>query len=202
MYIQPMSNSYHFDDSCAEVAKAWWLLCSSSPPIRMPHGTMLVLASVDVVAAIAEPVADAVDHAGGPERDPDDLRQQDQHAGNQAEQRDVDRAHQPQAPHRIRRDRRCARSSRRACRDRSAPSSPCWPTPSRTGTRPASSTRLMPCTCGLCGSSAVSTLAWCLRWIAAHSLVTMPVVSQSQRRKKCDTTGCRSSARCAWWRCR
>ena len=45
----------------------------------------------------------------------------------------------------------------------------------------------MPWTCGLCGSSAVSHLAWCLRWIAAHSLVTMPVVSQSQKRKKCDT---------------
>jgi hypothetical protein len=42
----------------------------------------------------------------------------------------------------------------------------------------------MPRTCGLCGSSAVSHLAWCLRWIAAHSLVTMPVVSHSQKRKK------------------
>src|SRR3954468_23074892 len=30
----------------------------------------------------------------------------------------------------------------------------------------------------------------------------MPVVSQSQNRKKCETTGCSSSARCAWWRCR
>ena len=49
-----------------------------------------------------------------------------------------------------------------------------------------SSTVLMPRVCGLCGSSTVSHLAWCLRWIATHSLVTMPVVSQSQKRKKCD----------------
>ena len=49
---------------------------------------------------------------------------------------------------------------------------------------------------------AVSHLAWCLRWIAAHSRVTMPVVSHSQPRKKCATAGCRSSARCAWHRCR
>ena len=42
----------------------------------------------------------------------------------------------------------------------------------------------MPRVCGLCGSSGVSTLAWCLRWIATHSLVTMPVVSHSQKRKK------------------
>ena len=33
----------------------------------------------------------------------------------------------------------------------------------------------MPRVCGLCGSSSVSHLAWCLRWIATHSLVTMPV---------------------------
>ena len=60
----------------------------------------------------------------------------------------------------------------------------------------------MPRVCGLCGSSSVSHFAWCLRWIATHSLVTMPVVSQSQKRKKCDGSGCRSSARCAWPRCR
>ena len=45
MYIQPMSNSYHFDDSLAEVANEWWLLCSSSPPMMMPHGETFVLAS-------------------------------------------------------------------------------------------------------------------------------------------------------------
>src|SRR5436190_8458522 len=38
--------------------------------------------------------------------------------------------------------------------------------------------------------------------MAAHSLVTMPVVSQSQARKKCEMRGCSSSARCAWQRCR
>ena len=45
MYIQPMSNSYQRDDSLADVPYAWWLLCSSSPPIRMPQGTMFVDAS-------------------------------------------------------------------------------------------------------------------------------------------------------------
>ena len=45
MYIQPMSNSYHLTDSFAELANVWWLLCSSSPPIRMPNGRMFVLAS-------------------------------------------------------------------------------------------------------------------------------------------------------------
>ncbi|MNN51724.1 hypothetical protein D3C81_1663830 [compost metagenome] len=60
----------------------------------------------------------------------------------------------------------------------------------------------MPRVCGLCGSSSVSHLAWCLRWIAVHSLVTMPVVSHSQKRKKCWAIGCRSSDRCAMQRCR
>src|SRR5450830_542195 len=54
-----MSTSYHFDDSLAEVAKVWWLLCSSSPPIKMPNGMMLV--------------ADAVDDAGRRHRDPHHL---------------------------------------------------------------------------------------------------------------------------------
>ncbi len=60
----------------------------------------------------------------------------------------------------------------------------------------------MPRVCGLCGSSSVSHFAWCLRWIATHSFVTMPVVSQSQKRKKCDGIACSSSARCACARCR
>src|SRR4051812_24905621 len=60
----------------------------------------------------------------------------------------------------------------------------------------------MPMTCGLCGSAGVSHLAWCLRCTAAHSLVTMPVVSHSQKRKKWLTAGCSSRARCAWQRCR
>ena len=42
MYIHPMSNSHALDDSFAELANAWWLLWSSSPPMRMPQGTMLV----------------------------------------------------------------------------------------------------------------------------------------------------------------
>src|SRR6185369_16346697 len=38
--------------------------------------------------------------------------------------------------------------------------------------------------------------------MATHSLVTMPVLSHSQKRKKCDGMRCRSIARCAWARCR
>ena len=60
----------------------------------------------------------------------------------------------------------------------------------------------MPRVTGLCGSSTVSHLAWCLRWMATHSLVTMPVVSHSQARKKWDGIGPKSSARCACARCR
>src|SRR5687768_10817725 len=60
----------------------------------------------------------------------------------------------------------------------------------------------MPYTCGECGSSSVSQRAWCLRWIATHSFVTIAVVSQVQKRKKCDTTGCRSTPRWAAQRCR
>ena len=59
----------------------------------------------------------------------------------------------------------------------------------------------MPRVTGLCGSSTVSHLAWCLRWMAAHSLVTMPVVSHIQKRKKWAGIGPRSSERCAWQRC-
>jgi hypothetical protein len=38
--------------------------------------------------------------------------------------------------------------------------------------------------------------------MAVHSLVFMPVVIHSQNRKKCLSTGCRSTARCAECRCR
>src|SRR5256885_4762902 len=38
--------------------------------------------------------------------------------------------------------------------------------------------------------------------MATHSLVTMPVPSHSQNRKKCEGTGPRSSERWAWQRCR
>ena len=60
----------------------------------------------------------------------------------------------------------------------------------------------MPRVCGLCGSSTVSHLAWCLRWMATHSLVTMPEPSHSQKRKKWDGMPCSSSERCACARCR
>src|SRR3569832_1778882 len=38
--------------------------------------------------------------------------------------------------------------------------------------------------------------------MATHSFVTMPVPSQSQKRKKCDGIGPRSIVRCACVRCR
>src|SRR3990167_9039521 len=60
----------------------------------------------------------------------------------------------------------------------------------------------MPRVTGLCGSSAVSHLAWCLRCTATHCLVTVLVVSHSQKRKKCEGIACNSSARCACERCR
>ncbi|CFO08629.1 Uncharacterised protein [Bordetella pertussis] len=40
-----MSSSYHLAENLAEVPCAWWLLCSSSPPMMMPHGNTLVLVS-------------------------------------------------------------------------------------------------------------------------------------------------------------
>ena len=62
---------------------------------------------------------------------------------------------------------------------------------------PCHITLSMPNICGLCGSSSVSQRAWCLRWIAVHCLVSMPVVSHSQSRKKWLGNQCSSSARCA-----
>src|SRR5512139_3020575 len=38
--------------------------------------------------------------------------------------------------------------------------------------------------------------------MATHSRVTMPVLSHSQKRKKCEGMACRSRARCACARCR
>ena len=50
--------------------------------------------------AVAPEMADAVDHARRPERDPGDLRDEDQHARHGAEQHDVGGAHQGDAEHR------------------------------------------------------------------------------------------------------
>src|SRR5690606_32833548 len=44
--------------------------------------------------------------------------------------------------------------------------------------------------------------AWCLRWMATHSLVIIEVVSQHQKRKKCASTGWKSTPRWVWLRCR
>ena len=43
---QPMSNSKRRSANLAEDGNAWWLLCSSSPPIHTAHGTRLVAVSV------------------------------------------------------------------------------------------------------------------------------------------------------------
>ena len=45
IYSQPRSNSHFFIENLAELAYAWWLLCSSSPPMRTPMGEMLRAAS-------------------------------------------------------------------------------------------------------------------------------------------------------------
>ena len=42
MVLQPMSNSNLRSANFAELGNAWWLLCSSSPPIQKPHGVRLV----------------------------------------------------------------------------------------------------------------------------------------------------------------
>src|SRR5690606_38329860 len=73
---------------------------------------------------------------------------------------------------------------------------------SRYSSTPRQNTVPMPFFTGLCGSSSVSHLAWCLRWMATHSRVTIEVVSQPQKRKKCATAGWKSTPRCAWLRCR
>ena len=45
MAAQPMSNSHLRRANLAELGNAWWLLCSSSPPIHTPHGIRLVAVS-------------------------------------------------------------------------------------------------------------------------------------------------------------
>ena len=47
MYIQPMSNSQGRTENLADDGKAWWLLCSSSPPMKKAMGYRLVAASSD-----------------------------------------------------------------------------------------------------------------------------------------------------------
>src|SRR3546814_5330301 len=54
-------------------------------------------------------------------------------------------------------------------------------------------TVLMPLYIGLCGSSSVSHLAWCLRWMATHSRVIIDVVSHVQKRKKWAIAGWKRS---------
>src|SRR3569832_1197108 len=52
----------------------------------------------------------------------------------------------------------------------------------RYSSAPCHNTFFSPNTCGLCGSSAVSHFAWCLRWIATLSWVVMRVINQNQKR--------------------
>ena len=51
--------------------------------------------------AVAPEMADAVDDAGGPERNPGDLHREDDHARYDAEQRNVDQSHDGQAGQRV-----------------------------------------------------------------------------------------------------
>src|SRR6267378_2484851 len=55
----------------------------------------------DVIAAIAKEVADAVDHARCPERDPRDLRQPDQDTGHHSEEQQVYRERREHAEDRV-----------------------------------------------------------------------------------------------------
>src|SRR5476651_38293 len=59
-----------------------------------------------------------------------------------------------------------------------------------------------PFCCGLCGSSGVSHLAWCLRWTAAHSSALIPVLIHSQMRKNFANAGWNTAARWAIERCK
>jgi len=67
---------------------------------------------------------------------------------------------------------------------------------------PRHSTRSIPNTWGLCGSPGLSVTLWCFRCMATHWLVTMPVVSHSQARMKCSSTGWNTMLLWACARCR
>ena len=69
-------------------------------------------------------------------------------------------------------------------------------------TAPLKKTCLIPYTCGLCGSPSISLYLWCLRCIATHCLVTMPVVSHNQNRIKWLSIGWNINPLCAWPRCK
>jgi len=87
-------------ESFAEVAYAWWLLCSSSPPMIMPQGTMFVARILGRPVTVPPEMSDAVDDARRPERDPGDLRNEDQSTRTMPKQHDVDSAHQGDAQYR------------------------------------------------------------------------------------------------------
>src|SRR5450830_332073 len=55
---------------------------------------------------------------------------------------------------------------------------------------------------GLCGSPSRSANAWCLRWQATHSLVTMAVESHSHSRIGSSARKCSLTPRWVWARCR
>jgi hypothetical protein len=84
----------------AEYEYAWWLLWNSSPPMKTPSGMMLQRGVLRLEIAVTEIMADAVDHAGGPERDPEHLRDVDREAW-QAEHREVDEQREQHAEHAV-----------------------------------------------------------------------------------------------------
>ena len=141
----------------------------------MPHGDDVAAGVGRLEVAIAPVVADAVDDAGGRDRDPEHLHRPDGRA-DRAEQQQVDDQHQADAlPAEARIEVALEPVVGRAVAELGERLLVLGLGCDRARCR-CSSTVLMPRVCGLCGSSSVSHLAWCLRWIATHSLVTMPVV--------------------------
>ena len=155
----------------------------------MPSGMMLRDASWRLEVAVAPIVADAVDDAGGPERDPQHLHGPDREAGAPNSTTSMT-PHQADAQHRVAGCRGCARSSRPACRDRNSSrlailaGLAVQPDAAEQHALDAADLRAVRIVFGL----ALGVV------LAVHgdpfACVTMPVVSQSQKRKKWLTIGC------------
>jgi hypothetical protein len=200
MYIQPRSNSYQRWLNLALAPSAWWLLCSSSPPIQTAHGIRLRLVSLVSVfryphqwlSPLTTPAAQngihiiCIPHTTSPH-------------GPKSKQSMTSIKRIP--------ERLCAEYMLRSIQSLgqsllnestiTVSLLALW-----YRNAPPNNTRHMPWICGLCGSPSWSERWWCLRWIATHWRVTIPVVSQSQARIKWLTAGWNCTARCVWPRCR
>ena len=185
----------------ADVGNAWWLLCSSSPATKHPERPEVRRGVVGLEISVALRVAQAVDDAGGKERHVRELQRDHDDAGH-AEQHEIGDDEQRDAEIATRRDdgRDCSRASRSACPSHTSRASRGRARTRGRARRLRSNTFFRPKIRGLCGSPSFSQCAWCLRCTATHSRVDEPVFNQSQKRQMCRTTGCRSTARCAWSR--